>query len=364
MRNWNELIRRHTAFWECGETDRPLVVALYQAYQDTALVAEAFGQGELLPERIDSAPLLPVFDRMAAAHEQIEDDFIASGEPLLGIPWLEAICGCRVKIPDGKSIWAETPASPIDMDELQISPDNPWFQSLVNIIQQVVNHAQGRYPISMSHLRGPTDILAALMGTNNFLMSLVDEPDRMKRLAVRLAEIYVQVAHAQERLIPGFYQGYVIRQFGIWSPGRSVWLQDDTSSMISLRRYTQVFLEPMARMSVFPYGVLHLHAPSLHLAELLACVRNIRAVNIYFDSPGMSLEKAFPTLKKLQEKNVPLILAKDVYQGFALEEYQLIVENLSPRGLSIHMKAGSIDEGREVLARVSEWQKRYRRSYP
>jgi hypothetical protein len=49
---------------------------------------------------------------------------------------------------------------------------------------------------------------------------------------------------------------------------------------------------------------------------------------------------------------MPLILAKDVYAGFTLAEYQEIFDGLSPRGLSVHLKAESVEEGREAMARV------------
>jgi hypothetical protein len=241
---------------------------------------------------------------------------------------------------------------------VRFSPANPWFQRLLRVIWAVVEHAGRRYPVSMSHLRGPTDVLAAQLGTNTFLTALVDEPERIRRLASQVAEIYLQVARAQEELIPAYRGGYAIRQFGLWSPGRSVWLQDDTSSMISLRSYRQVFLDAMTRMSSFPYGVLHLHAPSLHLAETLATVPNIRAINLYFDSPKVDLSKAFPTLRRLQEKGMPLILAKEVYRGFSMEEYRLMLENLSPRGLSVHLQADSLAEGREMMCKVEELAKK------
>jgi len=98
--------------------------------------------------------------------------------------------------------------------------------------------------------------------------------------------------------------------------------------------------------------VLHLHIGSLHVAELLAGVRNVRAVNLYFDDPQVTLQAAMPTLRRLQARQVPLILAKDVYQGFTLAEYAEIMDSLSPRGLSVHLKAESVEEGRAVMEAV------------
>jgi hypothetical protein len=55
---------------------------------------------------------------------------------------------------------------------------------------------------------------------------------------------------------------------------------------------------------------------------------------------------------------MPLILAKDVYEGFSLDEYEEILDRLSPRGLSIHLKADSAKEGQAVMAHVREKARR------
>jgi hypothetical protein len=334
--------------------DRPLIGIIHNAYQDTELVAASMGEGELQPSRIDPRPILSEYDKIAATREAIGDDMVGVAEPLLGIPWLEAICGCRVMVPEGKSLWPESPGDSDAIADLSFSEDNPWFRKLLEVLQTVVDHVAGRYAVSLSHLRGPSDILVALYGSERFMTGLYDEPERVERLARQAAVVWLRVAGAEEKIVPPFRNGYAIRQFGLWSPGRSAWLQDDTSCMMSLQHYRRFFLEPMKRMSVFPFGVLHLHAPSLHIAETLATLPNIRAINIYFDSKTITLREAMPTLKRLQELERCLVLAKDVYEGFSLDEYAEILDSLSPRGLSVHLKAASIEEGRAVMARVRE----------
>jgi hypothetical protein len=56
-----------------------------------------------------------------------------------------------------------------------------------------------------------------------------------------------------------------------------------------------------------------------------------------------------PTLQRLQERRMPLILAKDVYQVFAPQEYKEILDGLSPRGLSVHLAAEFVAEGRAIV---------------
>ncbi len=352
-RDWSLLQRRHRAFWECAEIDRPLVGLTYEYYVDTELVAAAMGDGELLPEHIDPRPLLGEYDRVAAARELAGDDVIAVAEPLLGIPWLEAICGCRVLVADGKSLWPAPPETP--PGEIRFSQDNPWFRKLLQVIQAVVAQANGRYAVSLSHLRGPSDVLVALLGSQSMFYTFFDQPERIHRLAGQAAAVWQQVAQAQTALVPAYRGGYAVRQFGLWAPQRAAWLQDDTSGMISLGQYRQLFLDAIRAMSIFPYGVLHLHIPSLHLAETFAQIEGVRAINLYFDSPTRSIQDALPTLRTLQAQRMPLILAKDVYAGFNLDEYAEILDGLSPRGLSVHLKAETLEEAHAVMEFVNRW---------
>jgi hypothetical protein len=122
--------------------------------------------------------------------------------------------------------------------------------------------------------------------------------------------------------------------------------------MMSAEHYRQFFVEPMQMMSTFPYGVLHLHIPSLHLTDIFTGIPNIRVMNFYFDSKRITLQTAMPTLQRLQAQKMPLVLAKDVYEGFTLEEYDEILAGLSPRGLSVHLKAESVAEGQAVMEYV------------
>ena len=348
-RDLDSLVACHRAFWMCGPTDRPLIQVTCSDYVLPELLASTLPDGELSPEDIDPNAMLTEYDRVAAARTLIGDDTIGIAEPLLGIPWLEAICGCRVMVAKGKSIWPEQPHSSSDIREIMFSKTNAWFRKLLQVLQVLVEYVGGRYAISISHMRGPSDVLIALLGSDRFLMSLIDDPAHLDHLARQAAEVWLKVVQAQTRIVPPFRGGYGIRQFGLWAPERVVWLQDDTSCMMSLNHYRQFFLKPMHSMSVFPYGVLHLHIPSLHLAETLVSVPNVRAVNLYFDSPGATLADTYPLLRRLQSRQVPLILAKTVEEGFSWDEYCEIAANLSSRGLAVHLRAASVEEGCAVM---------------
>ena len=350
-RDWEELQDRHARFWECAPTDRPLLTLNVDYTPDPVRTASLFGDGELTPERIDPSLILNDFDPMAQVHERMGDDYIVPCDPFVGIPWLEAMCGCPVKVPDGRSLWpAPVPGASV-LPDLPALADNPWFLKLRQVLEALVAFAGDRLPVSMTHMRGPADILAAVFGSQELFLMMVDDPARVRALALQAAELHRSVARMEAGLIRPYRGGYVLRQFGLWSPKRSLWLQDDTSGMISAERYREVFLEAFAAgAESAPFGVLHLHIPSLHLAPMLAEVANIRAINVYFDDNRTAVRDVLPVLAALQARKMPLVVAKDIYRGFSLGEYAEILELLSPAGLAVHLGADSVDQGAKVAA--------------
>lgn len=351
-RDWHRLIGRQKAFWSCAETDRPLVGITYNYFVDTEFVASTLGTGELLPHMIDPAPVLAQYDKVVAARELIGDDMISVVEPFFGIPWLEAICGCRVMAAGGKSIWPEPPRGRAEIEDIAWSQDDPWFRKLLEVAWTVVRYVAGRCAVAISHLRGPADVLIAILGPERFFLSFFDDPQLIRRLAGQAASAWLEVAQAQAQILPTYRGGYGMRFYGLWAPERAACLQDDTSVMMSLEHYRQFFLDPIRTMCVFPYTMVHLHIPSLRIAETLAELPNMQAVNLTFDSQEITLQKAMPTLQRLQARKIPLILTADAYEGLSLAEYEEILDGLSPRGLCVHLKADSLDEGRAVMSYV------------
>lgn len=348
------LIAKHRAFWECGEAgETPLLTVNFRYTPDpekTAHILKRPESDDLDPETIEAPLLYPLYQEMYEAHMEIGDDYIAPCDLFTGVPWLEAAVGCRIKIPQGKSIWPEPPVLDDSLADLPVTLENRWHRSLFRVMEETARFAvEMGIPLSATHLRGPTDILAARMGTQKFFIALMDSPERVGELALQAAELYRRTAEEELKRLAPWENGYVIRQFGLWSSDHSVWLQEDTSGMMSCDQYESIFLPAFEKMAAFPYGVLHLHIHSIHQAELFAQVPGVKCINIYFDDNRTKVKDKIPILKNLQKMKMPLVIAKDIYDGFTLKEYDEILEMLSPDGLSVHLGAGSIEEANEII---------------
>jgi hypothetical protein len=356
QRDIEAIIKRHRKFWSLEQVDRPLLVVPVDIYAPTKRFCSTLIADALNPSDVDSAKVMEEYDRMAMMHEEIGDDYLVAAEPVLGVPWLEAMVGCPIHVSSTGAMAAKSVQDPQRIQSIAVSQENPWLQASLNYLKTASRHAAGRYPVCVGHLRGSTDILFALMGSESFFLSFYDQPERILTLAQMAANAWVEAATAQLKVVPRFHDGYVLRWFGIWAPKPTVWYQDDASTMISRDFYQNLFLSSAKRALVFPYSVFHLHSPSLHIVDsiLEANPPNLRAFNINMDPTGISIDKAIPVLQRIQNHHKSLILSKDLYENFTLEEYDEIIQSLSPRGLCVWLDGRTAQEAQEILALAKE----------
>ena len=365
QRDMQALLERHRKFWNLEEVDRPLLVVPVDVYAPTKRFCSTLVGDVLEPDAVDATLVMEEYDRLAAMHEEIGDDYLVGAEPVLGVPWLEAMVGCPIHVSSTGAMAARAVQAPQNIQTISVSPDNRWLRTSLDYLRAAARHAAGRYPVCVGHLRGPTDILFAMLGSESFFLAFYDQPERVQALAQMAASAWVDAAKAQLYEVPRFHGGYVLRWFGIWAPEPTVWYQEDASTMISRDFYRDLFLASTKSALVFPYSVFHLHSPSLHIVDLIleANLPNLRAFNINMDPTGISIDKAIPALQRIQEHQKALILSKDLYENFTLEEYEEISKALSPRGLCVWLDGKTIEEAHEILSLAKEQTAKSRRKF-
>ena len=355
-RDLKALLERHRKFWNLEEVDRPLLVVPVDVYAPTKRFCSTLVGDVLKTDAVDAALVMEEYDRLAAMHEEIGDDYLVAVEPILGVPWLEAMVGCPIHVSSTGAMAARAVHAPQGIQSISVSPENRWLQTSIDYLRAASRHAAGRYPVCVGHLRGPTDILFAVLGSESFFLAFYDQPERIQALSQMAANAWVDAAKAQLHAVPRFHGGYVLRWFGIWAPAPTVWYQEDASTMISRDFYQNLFLSSAWSAMVFPYTVFHLHSPSLHIVDLIleANFPNLKAFNINMDPTGVSIDKAIPVLQRIQEHGKALILSKDLYDNFTLKEYEEILRALSPRGLCVWLDGKTIEEAHEILSLAKE----------
>jgi hypothetical protein len=277
------------------------------------------------------------YQHLYDVHAQIADDFFYVGSAYWGIPWMEAIMGCAVYA--GKtSAWTKPCL------ERLVPPDNPessldknlWFRGLLQFTKELVDFAQGRFPICAPLLRGAGDVAAALRGTETFVLDLIDSPDAGKHLLEICAAVRLEVLARLNDMIPAWREthaagGYPSR---IWSKRTVAYNQEDCDAYLSPDLY-RAFLLPVARKMAAAAEVnfMHLHSGCLYPVDILLEDGTYDIIEINIDHEGVAppLRQLLGVLKKIQQSGKALLL----WGRMSDEDLAYLSQELDPAGLSL-----------------------------
>jgi hypothetical protein len=298
----------HRAFWAQPPGAAPLIG---RPQRDSVFplhnLQGALAEGYLRPDDIRPDDFLP----FEPGEAPLEDgsDLLNAHWAAPALPWTEAIVGCPVSV-----LWESgtTWAGPVLADAEPLvsyrpAVDRAWLAKLVACTKSLVAHATGRYLVSTSLMRGPLDMLGAMLGTARLCQAFVDEPEQVARLLRFCTDVWIETAEAQLAVIPSVAGGYANR-YRIWAPGRSVVTQADISSLISPRIYAR-FLVPCdaAICDAFDYVTIHTHSAGQTQLDHWLTQPGLDCIEISVDHLGPTFAEQVPLYRRILERK-PLVL--------------------------------------------------------
>lgn len=344
MKDMEDLVELHRSWWKL-ENERPLMNITYRerfpwmwlqsdhmhgmelVLKDGAIAKDGPLTPDMLsPEKIHPTPF---------THGDLFLPVMVFGK----IPWMEAICGVTPQVSvKGNSIWAGFGKGiwPEDWWEkdLEVEIDQDWLDLLVEATKYCVEKFYGPFVIAQtSIMRGPIDVMAALVGDKGVIVGMYKQPEETKRLLNKLTKICIEVMEAQNKVIPSFHGGYV-SCWGIWAPGTVTRNQEDGAAYISPELYKE-FIQPLDReiSQAFDYTTIHFHSAHHIHGDAVTDIEELGALQFSMEPPpyGPTLKEWIPILKRLIRKK-PLIL-----QAWYLtrEQINTLVEELPPQGLCL-----------------------------
>jgi hypothetical protein len=136
-----------------------------------------------------------------ASRSVSSDDFIAFSAPWRGVPWLEACCGCPVRYAEGSLAPAHFLDAPQDLAQMPIPAPNGWFACMRRETERLQAQQPADCWTSPSILRGPSDVLAAMLGLKEFSLDLHDNPQAVAEAAVRVNSLLIKALDMQYALL-------------------------------------------------------------------------------------------------------------------------------------------------------------------
>lgn len=362
---FKDTLERYKVFWNRQDTDRPLLgcnIGFFVSHQFLRTM-QAIPAGIIKPEDISIDLFLEDCEQLYQTYLKIGDDYPFVGVPFYGVPWMEAIMGCPIKS-SPTSFWAE----PIIEDWKtwrweRPTLENPWMQKLLELMQALVKHSNGRYPVSSTLMRGPSDMLAAMRGAANLPLDLIDFPEVIKRAARLCADSWIEVGKAQLALVPDINEGYIAgHAFRTWAPEKVIWLQEDAIALLSPDLYREFFIPLDRRIaSEFPCVAFHLHCTALWAIDQLVQVPEIDVLELDIEvaQNKYNLEEIFFAGKKILA-NKPLIMVLSYEDNF-LTLLEKVLTEFPLEGLSIQVVVNNIEEAQKVKTDLLKMVSRVRR---
>jgi len=224
--------------------------------------------------------------------------------------------------------WISSMVAPLlgdwaEFDRLGFDRAHPWFERYVRQLQSFVAGAAGKFGISHFILIDGLNFVFELVGATRTYMSLIEEPERVRR-AIELAfQINLAVHETFFQTAP-LVEGGTASNMAQWLPGRVISESVDPYHMTSVQYFETWGREPVQRIfDRFDGGVLHLHGNGRHLLEAVSTLKNLRAIYLGDDK---GYPEAFEVLGQLRARarDIPLVLQVD---------YPRFVDRLNRRAL-------------------------------
>ncbi|MBM3187188.1 MAG: hypothetical protein FJZ90_00510 [Chloroflexi bacterium] len=342
---------RHRAFWSLAPVERPLIVCVVGGWSPF-LDQDASGEErELLPGDLQPESALPYYEQLYEMEAALPDDAHRATQPFPAVPWMEAIVGCSIRRA-GPHFWAERLALSLDeLGDICYDPANLWVRRYLECLDYYAQRFPA-HPTGQAILRGPTDLLAAALGDEAAVLSLVERSEEARRALQAFSNVIAGLIKHQWAHTPPFAGGYVIGQYELWAPGPVARLQEDAISLYSPRLYRDLVLPLDEELcGLTPYNLMHLHASCRHLLPLILGNEKLGAVQISKDEGNLTLEDILPALEAIQAAGKPLV----VKGRFTEDEVGLMKRHLRCAGLSVQPVVDELAEALGILPTLMEW---------
>ena len=249
------------------------------------------------------------------------------------------------------TVWHEPVMSSLDeVDEFHFDQDNYYWKIHLETVEYFVDKCTGEQLLGMTDFGGPTDWISALMGTENFMFACIEEPEKMRNLALRMVR---QCNEAYDILCPmiGSRNDGSVIHLPVWSGGRFNIVQDDMAVNFSPQMYKDIFAPALAEQAAHTeHTALHWHDISACHLQTLLDIDEIDLIEYGPDPNSGPLRDKLKDMQAIQAAGkILFIVCEDS------RDVKFFIDNLQPNGLIILIYTDNDDESREMQDNVKIW---------
>jgi len=239
-------------FWQ-GQNTRPMVQAVLDRPGMTPIEKPPYASGSTG----DFAPIIDQLLGWARSHQ-----FLGEAIPFFYLEFaadhFAALLGADLEFAPGDPAgWAVPCINDLAAADIHFDREGKWWKRTVAFAQALRARCDGKLLIASNTLCSNLDALAALYGSQNLLMAMVEDPDAVHRALAQIDAAHAEVLAALGELLDYKRWGSINRH-GMYARGPINVPQCDFSCMISQDMFRQ-FALPYLRNEMRRYDGVEYH---------------------------------------------------------------------------------------------------------
>lgn len=354
--DFEEVLNRFEAWWECEILDRPLVSMTFPVPDDKKIPVHE-QQHATLKERWLDTEYIVEKEETSLRNTVHFADALPVVIPNLGPEIFSAFYGCDLEFGERTS-WS----SPIlfdwseeSLEQLQINNDSFYFKKIVEMTEALIEAGQDKFIVGYTDLHGGGDAIAAFRDPQELLFDTIEHPDEIKKLCDRITTDFIKVYDIFHKMLSSARMPST-SWLKATCKGKYHIPSNDFSCMISEESFEDLFIPGIIReCKHMDRCIYHLDGPQA--LRYLDCLLEIPEIHAIQWVPGAGQDywaDWIEVYQKIQSKNKAMCIA------VPFEDLELLFESLAPEGIWISGVRGVNDmqQAETALEKISGWTKK------
>jgi len=242
--------------------------------------------------------------------------------------------------------WAEA-------GKLRFSKDNLYWKKINDITDACIAIGKNKFYTGITDIHPGGDAIAAFRDPMNMNVDMIEHPDEIRELLVRVNAANVEVMKHFYARMHSAAQAYTC-WVGLTTSKRWYCTQNDFSCMISKKMFDEFFLDGLRdECRLLENSLYHLDGPrALHHLDSLLEIKELNAIQWMYGAGNEPASKWIDVYKKIQAggKSMQIVYVHPT-------ELDVFLENLKPEGVWIDIDGGRTgDEAETIIRRIEKWR--------
>ena len=231
----------------------------------------------------------------------------------------------------------------------EFEPDGFLYLKTKEIAKYLCAESKQDFVISMPSTSGNMDVLAHMRGSENVLIDLVEEPEKVHDAMAKIQEVYETTHKDVYNIVKDNNDGgSSVGWLRTWAPGFHAQMQCDISVMISPDMFKEYAMSELdAQCSFLQVPLYHFDGiEQIRHLDMLLAIKNLKMIQWTQVAGQPRATDHIAQLRKIQSSGKGLLIIVEPHQ------IEPLMEQLSSKGLVLVTQASSREEADDIVRKV------------